>query len=59
MRLRKKPNTEMIEKVAELLEPLIRDIVFIGGCTTGLLITDPAAPLFRVTLDVDVLTEVA
>lgn len=56
---RKNPNIVILEKVAKVLEPLIGDIVFIGGCATGMLITDPAAPKIRVTLDVDVLTEVS
>jgi hypothetical protein len=43
----------------ELLGPLVDDMVFLGGCSTGLLITDPAAPPVRVTRDVDVITEVA
>ena len=59
MKFRDNQNIVMLEKVADLLEPLIEDIVFIGGCATGLMITDPAAPSIRVTLDVDVLTEVS
>lgn len=51
------PNMAMLEKAADFLSPLLRDIVFIGGCAAGLLITDQAAPSVRVTLDVDVLTE--
>ena len=34
-------------------------MVFLGGCATGLLITDTAAPVIRATKDVDVITEVA
>ena len=38
----------------------LRDqMVFLGGCATGLLITDPAAPPVRATTDVDVIVEVA
>ena len=33
-------------------------MVFVGGCTTNLLVTDPAAPEVRVTADVDVVIEV-
>jgi hypothetical protein len=33
-------------------------MVFLGGCATGLLLTDPAAPEVRPTRDVDVITEV-
>lgn len=32
-------------------------MVFLGGCATGLLLTDPAAPEVRPTRDVDVITE--
>ena len=39
--------------------PVADEMVFLGGCATGLLITDPAAPSVRVTMDVDVITEVA
>ncbi len=41
------------------LGPLCDQMVFLGGCATGLLITDPAAPPVRVTRDVDVIVEVA
>ncbi|MGA7381049.1 MAG: hypothetical protein WBX03_09370 [Terriglobales bacterium] len=34
-------------------------IVFVGGCATGLLLTDPAAAPVRATLDVDVVVELA
>jgi hypothetical protein len=52
------PNIIILEKASQAIEPIINDVVFVGGCATGLLITDPAAPSIRVTLDVDVLTEV-
>ena len=41
------------------LGPLCDEMVFLGGCATGLLITDPAAPPVRATRDVDVIVEVA
>ena len=40
------------------LGPLIDEFVFIGGCATGLLITDTAAPPVRPTIDVDVVVQV-
>ncbi|MEK7207505.1 MAG: hypothetical protein AAB134_06455 [Pseudomonadota bacterium] len=43
----------------EQLGPLADDMVFLGGCATGLLLTDVAAPPIRVTQDVDVITELA
>ncbi len=33
-------------------------MVFLGGCATGLLITDPAAPSIRVTRDVDAIVQI-
>ena len=41
------------------LDDLADRVVFLGGCATGLLPTDMAAPPIRFTLDVDVITEVA
>jgi hypothetical protein len=45
--------------MAARLRPLLPEIVFVGGCTTGLLITDPAASPVRATDDVDVIVEIA
>ncbi|MDO8434847.1 MAG: hypothetical protein Q7S58_20810 [Candidatus Binatus sp.] len=45
--------------MAAKLKPLLPEIVFLGGCTTGLLITDPGASPVRATDDVDVIVEVA
>ncbi len=53
------PNLMILELAVSALGPLADDMVFIGGCATGLLITDLAAPVVRVTKDVDVITEVA
>ena len=53
------PNLGILEMVVERLGPLADDMVFLGGCATGLLLTDVAAPPIRVTQDVDVITEVA
>lgn len=41
------------------LEPLLPEIVFVGGCATNLLVTDPAAAPTRRTYDVDVIAEIA
>jgi hypothetical protein len=49
----------MLEDAALLLGPLKDEMVFIGGCATSLLITDPAANPIRATIDVDVLVEVS
>ena len=45
--------------MAARLGPLLPEITFVGGCTTGLLVTDPAAFPVRATDDVDVIVEVA
>lgn len=53
------PNLEQLLAAVVQLEPLLERIVFVGGCVTGLLITDPAAAPIRPTLDVDVIVETA
>lgn len=53
------PNLKILEMALVALGPLADELVFLGGCATGLLITDAAAPPVRVTQDVDVITEVA
>ena len=45
----------MLSTAVEKLLPLLDRIVFIGGCATGLLVTDPAAAPVRATVDVDVI----
>lgn len=53
------PNVALMEAAVAGLGPVSDQMVFIGGCATGLLITDPAAPSIRATRDVDVIVEVA
>lgn len=53
------PNLAMLELAVAYLGPLADEMVFLGGCATGLLVTDPAAPPVRATVDVDVIVEVA
>lgn len=53
------PNIEILELAVHQLGELVERMVFLGGCATGLLLTDPAAPPIRATRDVDVITEVA
>jgi predicted nucleotidyltransferase len=53
------PNLQVLEAAVRLLGSLADDMVFLGGCATGLLLTDTAAPPIRATQDVDVITEVA
>lgn len=53
------PNLELTEVAVARLGALADEMVFLGGCATGLLITDPLAPPIRATNDVDVICEVA
>jgi hypothetical protein len=48
------PNLRLLEEAASKLGPFLREIVFVGGVTLGLLITDKAAAPIRSTDDVDV-----
>lgn len=50
-------NLEAIADVAELLGALREDVVFVGGATVPLLVTDAAASPDRATDDVDVVVE--
>jgi hypothetical protein len=59
MHRERNPNLRILEMAVEHLGPLADDMAFMGGCATGLLLTDVAAPPIRVTQDVDVITEVA
>jgi len=51
------PNLELLTQAVECLGPLVDELVFVGGCATGLLITDPAASPLRVTRDVDAIVQ--
>ena len=44
--------------MAQRLGALLPEVVFVGGCTTGLFITDKAAPEVRPTMDVDAIAEI-
>jgi nucleotide-binding universal stress UspA family protein len=48
----------MIEAVAARLAGLINEVVFVGGATTALLVTDSAVTDIRPTYDVDLIVEV-
>jgi len=52
-------NTELLAQMAEALGDLRERIVFVGGCATALLITDPAAAPVRATQDVDAVVAIA
>ena len=52
------PNLPMLEDAIRKLAPFLDEIVFVGGVTLGLLITDEAAAPIRGTTDVDVIAEI-
>jgi hypothetical protein len=51
-------NVELLELAAAALSDLLWEVVFVGGATVELWITDPGAPPVRPTQDVDVIVEV-
>jgi hypothetical protein len=51
-------NLNSLILIANRLEELSNEVVFVGGCITGLLITDKAAPDVRFTVDVDCIINV-
>ena len=53
-----KHNLELLAEAARLLKPLLGELVFVGGTTTALLITDKAAAEVRPTYDVDAIAEI-
>lgn len=53
------PNLTRLITAARKLQPLLEQIAFVGGCVTGLLVTDPGASPVRPTLDVDAIVEIA
>lgn len=52
-------NLVALETVAAALGELRNELVLVGGCSVGLLISDEASPPVRETLDVDLVAEVA
>ena len=52
------PNLERIELVATALGSLRDELVFVGGCAAGLLMSDPGATPIRATFDVDLVAHV-
>lgn len=51
-------NLEQLITAARLLQPLLSEIVFVGGAVTGLLLTDKGAGDPRPTFDVDAIVEI-
>ena len=52
------PNIELLIQIAAALGDLRERLVFVGGCATALLITDPAAAPVRATEDVDTIVAI-
>jgi len=53
------PNIAKLQLVAHALGSLREQVVFVGGCAVGLLITEEAAAPVRATLDVDLVVSVS
>jgi predicted nucleotidyltransferase len=53
------PNIELLTSIANAMGRLREQVVFVGGCATGLLITQPMVADARATEDVDAIVEVA
>lgn len=51
------PNLQNLRAIAEALGVLRDRVVFVGGATAGLLVTDPAAERVRATKDIDAIVE--
>lgn len=52
-------SQELLELAADILGPLVDDVVFVGGATVHLWLTEKAAPPVRATDDVDVICDVS
>jgi predicted nucleotidyltransferase len=53
------PNVQQLQLAAKALKDLCQSLVFVGGCVTGILITDETRPPVRATQDVDLIAELA
>ncbi|MGH2834130.1 MAG: nucleotidyl transferase AbiEii/AbiGii toxin family protein, partial [Solirubrobacteraceae bacterium] len=51
-------STEQLEAAATALGPLLDEVVFLGGASIHLWLSDPAAPATRATDDVDVISAI-
>lgn len=52
------PNMSLLQEAAVKLAPFLEEVVFVGGITLGLLITDKGAAPIRGTIDVDIIAEI-
>ena len=53
------PNLGLLIAIAQAMGPLRDQVVFVGGCATGLLVDDANLMDVRPTEDVDAIVEVA
>jgi predicted nucleotidyltransferase len=53
------PNVGVVELVVHALGPVAQEMMLVGGCAVGLLMTDTARPQVRQTGDVDLVAEIA
>jgi predicted nucleotidyltransferase len=53
------PNLAKVELIARALGDLRSELIFVGGCAAGLLMSGPATPAARVTYDVDLVAQMA
>lgn len=51
-------NLDLLAQTARFLRPLLKELVFVGGSTTALLITDKGAAGVRASFDVDAIAEI-
>jgi predicted nucleotidyltransferase len=51
-------STNLLEIAAVTLGPLLNEVVFLGGASIHLWLSDPAAPAARATDDVDVISDI-
>lgn len=51
-------SAEQLELAADILGPLLPEVVFVGGATIHLWLTEPGAPPARATDDVDVICDI-
>jgi len=59
VKMRRLHNIGHVLDAARLMGDLADEVAFVGGASVALLLTDPAAPDVRPTLDVDVIVEAA
>ena len=51
------PNLAILELVAHALGPVCENVIFVGGCATGLLLTQERPDRIRITEDVDIVAQ--